>query len=98
MGTRWNAEDVVTYNQEFTLRGARDHDRININFVFSGNVTISNCSFKIQQKGSSTSTDTETDSQVGYVGGGTTGGGYSSSYQGKQNAAGSGGSFGSGAN
>ena len=45
-----------------------------------------------------TSTTTSTDSQVGFVGGGITGGGYSSSYQGKQNGAGSGGSFGQGAN
>lgn len=36
--------------------------------------------------------------QVGSVGGGTSGGGYSSTYQGKQNAAGYGGGFGYGAN
>lgn len=46
----------------------------------------------------STSTSTSNDSQVGYAGGGTTGVAYSSTYQGKQNAAGSGGSFGQGAN
>ena len=46
----------------------------------------------------STSTSTSTDYQVGGVGGGTTGGGYSSTYVGKQNAAGNGGSFGQGAN
>ena len=44
-----------------------------------------------------TSTTTSNDSQVGFAGGGTTGVGYSSTYQGKQNAAGSGGSFGQGA-
>lgn len=44
------------------------------------------------------STDTDYDYQTGYAGGGTTGAGYSSTYQGKQNAAGSGGSFGQGAN
>lgn len=47
---------------------------------------------------SSSSTTTSTESQVGYVGGGTSGSGYSSTYQGKQNAAGSGGGFGYGAN
>ena len=41
---------------------------------------------------------TETSYQVGYVGGGITGGGYSSTYQGQQNTAGSEGSFGLGAN
>ena len=44
-----------------------------------------------------TSTSTSNDSQVGGVGGGTQGGGYSTSYVGKQNAAGSGGAFGQGA-
>lgn len=47
---------------------------------------------------SSTSTTEDRDSQVGYVGGGITGGGYSNSYKGRQNAAGSGGEFGKGAN
>lgn len=45
-----------------------------------------------------TSSSTSTASQEGYVGGGVNGGGYDSSYQGKQNAAGTGGSFGQGAN
>lgn len=45
-----------------------------------------------------TSTSTATSYQAGFAGGGSTGLGYSSAYQGKQNAAGSGGSFGSGAN
>lgn len=45
-----------------------------------------------------TVTTTDSGYQVGYAGGGTTGAGYSSTYQGKQNAAGSGGSFGQGAN
>lgn len=43
-------------------------------------------------------TSQTTESQVGFAGGGTNGDGYSSTYQGKQNAAGSGGSFGLGAN
>ena len=47
---------------------------------------------------SETSTSESNSSQVGYAGGGTTGAGYSSTYQGKQNGAGSNGSFGQGAN
>ena len=45
-----------------------------------------------------TQLDTSVEYQYGYVGGGTNGGGYNSSYYGKQNGAGSGGSFGQGAN
>jgi len=45
-----------------------------------------------------TDTQTSYDYAYGYAGGGTTGAGYSSTYQGKQNAAGSNGSFGLGAN
>lgn len=47
-----------------------------------------------------TTTDTEVynDYHEGYYGGGDLGGGYGTAYQGKQNAAGSGGSFGQGAN
>ena len=47
---------------------------------------------------SKTTTTTSTDSQNGYYGGGTEGGGYSSAYQGKQDSAGTNGSFGQGAN
>ena len=52
---------------------------------------------KLVQK-TTTQTVTANESQVGHVGGGASGGGYSSTYQGKQNAAGSGGAFGKGAN
>ena len=41
---------------------------------------------------------TSTSNQAGYVGGGATGGGYNDSYKGKQNAAGTNGGFGYGAN
>lgn len=51
-----------------------------------------------EQTSTSTSTTTDNDSHVGYVGGGTNGGGYNSSFYGKQNAAGTGGDFGQGAN
>lgn len=46
---------------------------------------------------SKTTTSSTTSSQVGYVGGGTSGGGYSDAYKGTQNAAGHNGSFGQGA-
>ena len=52
----------------------------------------SSCTLKIT--GTTSSTTTSNDSQVGYVGGGTTGNGYSDAYKGKQNTAGSNGSFG----
>lgn len=52
----------------------------------------------VEHQTTSSSTTTTNSSQVGYAGGGTTGAGYSSTYQGKQNAAGSGGAFGQGAN
>lgn len=53
---------------------------------------------KVYRQDTTSSTTTSTDYQVGGVGGGTQGGAYSSTYAGKQNAAGSGGSFGQGAN
>lgn len=52
----------------------------------------------IEKAATTTTTTTNTDYQVGFAGGGTTGGGYDTSYQGKQNAAGTNGSFGQGAN
>lgn len=54
--------------------------------------------FSIQKKTTTSSTSTDSDSKAGYVGGGTSGGGYSSTYQGKQTAAGTNGGFGYGAN
>lgn len=55
-------------------------------------------SLQVYKQVSSSSTSTSNSSQVGFAGGGTNGVGYSSTYQGKQDAAGSGGSFGQGAN
>lgn len=55
-------------------------------------------SYTIQKKVTTSSTSTSSDYTYGYVGGGVNGGGYSSSYYGKQNAAGSNGAFGLGAN
>lgn len=59
---------------------------------------VSTAKIKVEKQVTTTSTNSYTDSQVGFAGGGTTGVGYSSTYQGKQNGAGSGGSFGQGAN
>lgn len=53
---------------------------------------------KVELVTTTTTTTTTNESQVGGVGGGTQGGAYSSTYAGKQNAAGKGGSFGKGAN
>lgn len=54
--------------------------------------------YEVTHEETTSSTNTYTDSQVGFVGGGTTGGGYNSNYQGMQDAGGTGGSFGQGAN
>ena len=71
-------------------------DEAMLDFMVYNSTQMSDFTVKIYAYESSTTTST--DSQVGYVGGGTQGGGYSSTYQGKQNAEGSGGSFGQGAN
>ena len=54
-------------------------------------------SFTLALSHDETTVDEYRESQVGYAGGGTTGAGYSSNYQGKQNGAGYAGSFGNGA-
>lgn len=59
---------------------------------------VSNPVITIKRKDTSSSTSTSTDYQVGGVGGGTQGGGYSTTYVGKQDSAGTNGSFGAGAN
>ena len=64
----------------------------------SSYVPYSSITATIGKQVSSSSTSTSTSSQVGYVGGGSTGGGYSSTYQGKQTSAGTDGGFGYGAN
>lgn len=58
----------------------------------------SNFSVKFEKKTSSSSTSTSTDSQVGYVGGGEVAGSYNTGWPGTQTSAGTGGSFGQGAN
>ena len=81
---------------QFTVPN-KGQDRVTVNFITSNNQDLSG-SVIIENLESSSSTTTDTNNQVGYVGGGTNGGGYSSTYYGKQNGAGSGGSFGQGAN
>lgn len=75
-----------------------------IGFPLSTSTTLIIGGYKYSWNGSkfeqqtTTSTSTYNYSQIGYIGGGVTGGGYSDTYKGKQNAAGTNGSFGQGAN
>ena len=86
----------VSNGEAFTV-SSLNQDRIRVFFIgTTGVVEDLEGSYTFERLESSTTTDT--DSQVGYVGGGTTGGGYSSTYKGKQNGAGSNGGFGYGAN
>lgn len=66
-------------------------------FATGSYIAYSSISASAGKQVTTTSTTTDTNYQVGGVGGGTQGGAYSSTYAGKQNAAGSGGSFGQGA-
>lgn len=63
-----------------------------------GASTAPEFTYEVQKQVTSSSTSTDSSSSYGYVGGGTSGGGYSSTYQGRQNAAGTNGAFGLGAN
>lgn len=64
----------------------------------SGATDTSTFSYTMEKQVTTSSTSNTSDYAYGYVGGGTSGGGYSSTYAGKQNAAGTNGSFGLGAN
>lgn len=64
----------------------------------SGRVSSWTGTYILEEVIENTTTSTDNKSQIGYVGGGTSGGGYSSNYNGKQNGAGRQGSFGQGAN
>lgn len=97
----YNAHWDLSQNQEFTESSWNTTQGIYIRVTDKGSSSVvagDTCTFTLQKKVTTTTTDTYNDYQVGGVGGGTQGGGYSSSYVGKQNAAGSGGSFGQGAN
>lgn len=63
-----------------------------------GNCTGGDNTISVTHQEATSSTTTSNNSQAGYAGGGTNGQGYSSSYYGRPNAAGSGGAFGMGAN
>lgn len=65
---------------------------------YLGRYLVNGFSMEVVHDETTSSTNENQESQVGYAGGGTTGAAYSSAYQGKQNAAGTGGSFGQGAN
>ena len=67
-------------------------------WIVTGTASVSGTKIVLTPSHSSSSTTKTNYSQVGFVGGGTTGGGYSTSYTGKQSAAGTNGGFGYGAN
>ena len=98
-GSTYVINDEISNGGTFTL----DSRYSNYNHVISIRYTISSYdadmfSVEFEKEITTSSTYTDSDSKAGYVGGGTNGGGYSSSYYGKQNGAGSNGSFGLGAN
>ena len=88
---------TVSNNSSFTFNKHADSHHSMIS-IYSSTLGVSSYTLTLYEGETSTSTSTSTDYQVGGYGGGTSGGGYSTSYVGKQNAAGSGGSFGQGAN
>ena len=88
---------TVPNNSSFTFNKHADSHHSMIS-IYSSTLGVSSYTLTLYERETSTSTSTSTDYQVGGYGGGTSGGGYSTSYVGKQNAAGSGGSFGQGAN
>lgn len=96
-GTTYVGYKAFSNNTSFTFPSG--FNKFNFFFKWSGEVTLpSSLTGTLYEQVSSSSTTTSTDYQVGGVGGGTQGGGYSTTYVGKQNAAGSNGSFGQGAN
>ena len=82
----------------FTAPNKSGQSYISLIIYFSQDPGVSIITYHVIEYQTDTETTTSNDSQVGFAGGGTTGEGYSSTYKGKQNAAGSGGSFGQGAN
>lgn len=99
-GAGQNVGSYQTYSNNtwvtFTARSGAN--RISVQAKTSDGTDPCTFTATVEEQQTSTSTNSYTDSQVGFAGGGTTGVGYSSTYQGKQNGAGSGGSFGQGAN
>ena len=93
--------EVQTYNipagQQYQIGGGGDYTRFAI-VIYTDTQAQYSGDFTVQQEVEVTVTHEDWDSQTGYAGGGTNGAGYSSTYQGRQNAAGGGGSFGQGAN
>ena len=87
----WASSQEITYisPSSFTVPSGYPYFHVFTEIGTSGTLTISH---------SESVTSESNDSQVGYVGGGESGSGYSNTYKGRQNAAGSGGSFGQGAN
>lgn len=95
----WVDYDVLTINEAYTIRSVVSGQLIDLMVEINGTVSNGELAlWSMDEQYTYEDTSTSSDSQTGYAGGGTTGAGYSSTYQGKQNAAGSGGSFGQGAN
>lgn len=86
----------VYYSENNTSSGEIRSGYNYVHIYLNGSSTLPSYTISVQHK--ETSIVETTESQVGGVGGGTQGGGYSTTYVGKQNAAGTGGSFGQGAN
>lgn len=97
---------VYDYNRTLIEQIASAWDSGEITYSFPSNAWYLMCysgnSYDISVYADEYETHTETDEYYdyihGFVGGGTTGNGYNSSYGGSQNSAGTGGSFGQGAN
>lgn len=88
---------ILSNGQSFSYKSAYASTYPTVHDYDTSSDKTSSIYIIIQKQTSSSSTSTSNDSHVGYVGGGANGGGYSSSYYGKQNGAGSGGAFGQGA-
>lgn len=95
MQYRYNGKWKAITTEEFT---ANSNLASADAFIINPETTQSSPTIDISKKITSSSTTSTTELQVGYVGGGVNGGGYSSGYGGTQNSAGSNGSFGEGSN
>lgn len=97
-GGTWKGRRNLSLNSEFEWSNSYISDWVWIQMYIAFSTESDSGTIVLQKKSTSISESKNTNSQAGYAGGGTTGAGYSSTYQGKQNGAGSNGSFGQGAN
>lgn len=88
---------VTDYSQSGSVLTCKSTDSVSGNKVtLTGEASVASSVLTLAP--THTEVEETTLAQVGYVGGGTNGGGYSSTYQGKQTSAGTNGGFGYGAN